>query len=298
MRRLNLHGQTFEIRFLESPTEMDAVEEIQRAVWPGSETDVVPSHLLLTIAHNGGVVLGAYHLESGRMAGFVYGFPCMAETADGWQFKHCSHQLGVHPDFRNLGLSFHLKRAQWQWVRHQGLPLITWTYDPLLSRNAHLNIRKLGGVCRTYLREVYGQMRDGLNAGLPSDRFQVELWVEAPRVLRRLETAPPLALDLAHYLSAGAQILNPSARGEGDFPVPMPPPAPAAGDLLLVEIPSDFQALRATDRDLALRWRLHTREIFEDLFARGYLVTDHVYLPEPFPRSFYVLTHGEATLGV
>ena len=71
MRRLYLRGQTYEIRFLETPAEMDAVEDIQRAVWPGSETDVVPSHLLLTLAHNGGVVLGAYHLESGRMAGFV-----------------------------------------------------------------------------------------------------------------------------------------------------------------------------------------------------------------------------------
>jgi predicted GNAT superfamily acetyltransferase len=78
----------------------------------------------------------------------------------------------------------------------------------------------------------------------------------------------------------------------------MPPPAPPEGDLLLVEIPPDFQAMRAADRDLAFRWRMHTRKIFEDLFARGYLVTDHVYLPEPLARSFYVLTRGEATLGV
>ncbi len=297
MRQLHLRGQTFTIRFLETPEEMTQVEAIQRAVWPGSETDIVPDHLLLTIAHNGGAVLGAYHQESGRMAGFVYGFPCMQETPQGWQLKHCSHQLGVHPDFRNYGLSFYLKRAQWQWVRHQGLPLITWTYDPLLSRNAHLNIRKLGAICRTYLREVYGAMRDGLNAGLPSDRFIAEMWVEAPRVLRRLEDPPPPALDLAHYLSAGARILNPTARGPHDFPEPITPPYAPQGNLILVEIPSDFQALRQADRELAFRWRMHTRTIFEDLLTQGYLVTDFVHLPEKPPRSFYVLSHGNATLG-
>ncbi len=297
MRRLLLRGQTFEIRFLETPAEMQAAEDLQRVVWPGSDVDVVPDHVLLTAAHNGGVVLGAWHVESGVLAGFLFGFPCMAETGQGWVFKHCSHQMGVLPEFRGLGLGFYLKRAQWQWVRHQGLPRITWTYDPLLSPNAHLNIRKLGAVCNTYLREVYGEMRDGLNAGLPSDRFQVDWWVNAPRVVRRLQGEPPQALDLAHYLSAGAHILNPSARGEGGFPVPVPPPAPPEGDLLLVEIPPDFQAMRARDRDLALRWRLHTRELFEMLFARGYLVTDFVRLPAPDPRSFYVLAHGEATLG-
>ncbi len=297
MRRLRLRGQIFTIRFLETPEAMTEVEAVQRVVWPGSETDIVPDHLLLTIAHNGGVVLGAYHEESGQMAGFVYGFPCMDETPQGWRFKHCSHQLGVRPEFRNFGLSFHLKRAQWQWVRHQGLPLITWTYDPLLSRNAHLNIRKLGGICRTYLREVYGTMRDGLNAGLPSDRFLVEMWVESPRVLRRLEDPPPQPLDLAHYLSAGAAILNPTARGPHGFPEPMPPPHQPHGDLLLVEIPPDFQTMRQQAPALALRWRLHARAIFEDLFAKGYMITDFIYLPENPPRSFYVLSHSEATLG-
>jgi len=297
MRRLSLRGQVFDIRFLETPAEMRAVEAVQRAVWPGSETDIVPDHILLTFAHNGGVVLGAYHLPDEEMAGFVYGFPGIHERDGRHRFKHCSHQLGVLPAYRGLGLAYHLKRAQWQWVRRQGLPLITWTYDPLLSLNAHLNIRKLGAVCRTYLREVYGAMRDGLNAGLPSDRFVAEMWVEAPRVVRRMAAEPPSPLDLAHYLSAGARIVNPSRRGEDDFPEPVTSVAPPQGDLLLVEVPPDFQAMRASRRDLALRWRLHTRTIFEDLFAGGYLVTDFVYLPAPFARSFYVLSHGEATLG-
>ena len=75
--------------------------------------------------------------------------------------------MGIHPDQRNSGIGFASKRAQWQMVRHQGLDHITWTYDPLLSRNAYLNIAKLGAVCNTYRRSEYGDMRDGLNVGCP-----------------------------------------------------------------------------------------------------------------------------------
>lgn len=310
MRRLRLPKGAVEIRFLHTPDEMRQVEDVQRVVWPGSETDVVPMHLLITLAHNGGVVLGAFPLDQagqpGPLVGFVYGFPGLVQTAEGWRLKHCSHQLGIVPAWRNQGLAYWLKRAQWQAVRHQGIDLITWTYDPLLSRNAHLNIHKLGAVCRTYLREVYGEMRDGLNVGLPSDRFEVELWVNAPRVKRRLSAEPRKRLDLAHFLAAGARILNSTRLRPDGWPEPPEispdtpgalPPDPRDQPLLLVEIPPDFLALKAADRALALRWRLHTRAWFEALFARGYLVTDFVHLPGRHPRSFYVLSYGESTLG-
>jgi predicted GNAT superfamily acetyltransferase len=244
--------------------------------------------------------------EKTRLVGFVYGFPGLYFTPDGPRPKHCSHELGVHPAYRNQGLGFALKRAQWQMVRRQGLDLITWTYDPLLSRNAHLNIARLGAVCNTYLREVYGEMRDELNAGLPSDRFQVDWWVNSRRVDRRLSKRARPPLDLAHCLSAGAWIVNPS-QVAGGWPRP-PDQLPAhlevlsgrkqegESNLLLVEIPADFQALKAADTGLALAWRLHTRLLFEGLFNQGYLVTDFVHLPGTQPRSFYVLTHGESTL--
>ena len=122
--------------------------------------------------------------------------------------------LGVHPAYRDHGIGFTLKRAQWQMVRHQGLDRITWTFDPLLSRNAYLNIARLGAVCNTYLRAVYGELRDGINAGLPSDRLQVDWWVNSQRVNRRLSRRARPPLDLAHYLAAGAQVINPTRRLE------------------------------------------------------------------------------------
>lgn len=310
------------VRILESPEEIAEVEDLQRVVWPGSELDIIPAHLLLTAAHNAGMVIGAYEGESEdsesatmadsgirassapRLVGAVFGFLGFYSTADGQRLKHCSHILAVHPDYRNRGIGFSLKRAQWQLVRQQGVELITWTYDPLLSRNAHLNITRLGGVCTTYLREYYGVMRDGLNAGLPSDRFQLDWWVNSQRVNRRMSRHARRPLDLAHYFAAGTAIINPTIIAEDGFPIPenrlptgmdadsLGPETP----LLLVEIPADFQTLKASRADLALDWRLHTRQLFEDLFSRGYLVTDFIYLPGTHPRSFYVLTHGESTI--
>jgi predicted GNAT superfamily acetyltransferase len=200
-----------------------------------------------------------------------------------------------------MGLGFLLKRAQWQMVRHQGIDLITWTYDPLLSRNAHLNISRLGAVCQTYQREVYGEMRDQVNIGLPSDRFQVDWWVNSQRVKRRLSRRPRRSLDLAHFLSAGVQIINPThLTSQGlSHPFSKDPSEIVSqqdSNLLLLEIPPDFQSLKEMDASLALEWRLHTRYLFENLFERGYLVTDFVYLPATQPRSFYILSYGESTL--
>ncbi|MGW8250580.1 MAG: hypothetical protein ACWGO1_08055, partial [Anaerolineales bacterium] len=193
---------------------------------------------------------------------------------------------------------------QWQMVRNQGLDRITWTFDPLLSRNAHLNIARLGAVCNTYLRSVYGELRDDINAGIPTDRFQVDWWVNSERVSRRLSRRARLSLDMAHFLAAGARVLNPSQVGDDGLPQPgtyhfeepqavgLSPDQPA---ITLVEIPASFPTVKDASPELALEWRLHARNVCEDLFARGYLVTDFVHLPGRLPRSFYVFSHGEST---
>jgi predicted GNAT superfamily acetyltransferase len=279
------------IKILESPEEMTAIEDLQRAVWPGSETDVVPAHMLITAIHNGGLVAGAFRDD--RLIGFVFGFPGIEFTPDGPRPKHCSHMMGIHPEYRDSGIGFALKRAQWQMVRHQGLDHITWTYDPLLSRNAYLNITKLGAVCAAYRRSEYGDMRDGLNAGLPSDRFFVDWWINTRRVERRLGKRPRRPLKLENFSKADLQPLYSLPVREAGLPRPPEHYAPLEGKLALVEIPSDFPALKAADFSLARDWRYFSREVFETAFAAGYIVTDFVY---DIQRSFYVLSHGESTL--
>ena len=278
------------IRILETPEELASVEALQRLVWPGSETDVIPAHMLLAAIHNGGLALGAFVGDS--LVGVSFGFPGFYSTPDGPRLKHHSHILGVHPDWNGKGVGFALKRAQWQMVRNQGLDRITWTYDPLLSRNAHLNISRLGAVCNTYLRSEYGEMRDNLNAGLPTDRFQVDWWLNTERVERRLSLRSRLPLILDHYRTAEATMLEAQTNRE---PALYPPAVPSSltGTLLLIEIPSDFLALKSADLPLALEWRLYTRAVFEAAFTASYLVTDFVH---DMGRSFYILTHGDSTL--
>jgi predicted GNAT superfamily acetyltransferase len=285
----------FNIRLIETPEEMRDVEELQRVVWPDSETDVVPLHMLIAAVHNGGLMLGAFVEE--KMVGFVFGFPGLETTPDGPRPKHCSHMMGIHPEHRDGGVGFALKRAQWQMVRRQSLDHITWTYDPLLSRNAYLNIAKLGAVCLTYHRSEYGNMRDGLNAGLPSDRFQLDWWINTQRVQSRLGKRPRPTLKLNHTTRSG---LRPSYPLHVPAPGLVRPPEhipPFEDRLLLAEIPVDFLALKSADFSLARDWRFFTREFFETAFEKKYIVTDFIFdSNEGSPRGLYLLTHGESTL--
>lgn len=289
------------IRLLETPKEMTAVEDLQRAVWPGSETEIVPAHLLITAVHNGGIVLGAFDVagegdDGQRLVGFVFGFPGLESLPDGPRAKHCSHMLGVLDSHRNSGIGFALKRAQWQMVRHQGLDHITWTYDPLLSRNAQLNIAKLGAVCNTYRCSEYGEMHAGLNAGLPSDRFQVDWWIRTRRVERRLGKRSRGTLELSRFQKAGTRLLySPVSHADG-FLLPPEHFSPPGDRLALAEIPSDFLTLKSADLALARDWRFFSREFFETCFAAGYLVTDFVF-DRGTGKSFYVLADGESTFG-
>jgi predicted GNAT superfamily acetyltransferase len=113
-----------------------------------------------------------------------------------------------------------------------------------------------------------------------------------------LSKHPRPALDLAHYLSAETPRVNQTSLNPQGLVRPHAEEIPAHGstDLLLLEIPSDFLALKAADAALALEWRMHTRSLFQKLFTTGYLVTDFVFLPGSQPRSYYVLSYGESTL--
>ena len=298
------------IRVLSSQADIRAAEGMQRAVW-GTE-DVVPYHLLWAGIHHGALLIGAFVED--RLVGMVYGFPDVRFQKSEALISHHSHMLGVHPDFRDSGIGFLLKRAQWQIVRKQGIDRITWTYDPLQSRNAYLNISRIGAVCSLYLPDYYGEMRDQINVGHPSDRFQVDLWVNTSRARDRMSRSPRRSLELGDYFSAGAQIVNPTRLGPEGLPqlpeqvwsmrevseslgVQPPPRGEITPPFYLVEIPPDIQHLRQADPDLALKWRLHTRQLFTELFENGYIVTDFIYMRGESPRSFYVLSDGERQLG-
>jgi predicted GNAT superfamily acetyltransferase len=140
-------------------------------------------------------------------------------------------------------------------------------------------------------------MRDGLNAGLPSDRFQVDWWVNTRRVERRLGKRSRGTLRLEQFRKADLQPLYEPQSGSDGLPHPPEQFLSPHGSLLLAEIPPDFLALKTADFGLARDWRFFSREVFETAFAQGYLVTDFIFdRAARKPHSMYVLTHGESTL--
>lgn len=267
------------IRPLTTHDELLAVEQLQRDAWGVPEVDVVPLHMLLTPPRHGGLLLGAF--DGQRLAGFVFGF--LGLTTDG-RLKHCSHMAGVHPDYRDQGVGYSLKLAQREHVLAQGLDLVTWTFDPLETRNAHLNFHKLGAVCNTYIRNLYGAMRAAINAGPPSDRFEVEWWIRSQRVVERLRAGElsPSSISSLGGRRAGDEADNASG------PLALWERAGVREDRIFVEVPANFQAIKHSDMPLAIRWRLHTRQRFEDAFAADYQVTD---LLRHDDRCHYLLEH-------
>lgn len=268
------------IRPLESIAEFRACEALQRRVWVlPNDLEVVPLHLLLTAHRNGGLVLGAF--DGNDLVGFLFGFPAYDQAG---RPKHCSHMMGVDPGCQGAGIGYQLKLAQREFALARGLDLVTWTYDPLESRNAYLNIHKLGGVCRTYIRDYYGPLDDGLNYGLPTDRFQVDWWIAGKSVEKHL------AGKVGEPDNGSAFKANAIGQTPGGLMSPGPLTLDADLPTIQVETPADYQAIKAADTGLALEWRLAMRQVFEAYFAAGYTVVDFLsHRTESGRRSLYIL---------
>jgi predicted GNAT superfamily acetyltransferase len=140
-------------------------------------------------------------------------------------------------------------------------------------------------------------MRDGLNLGLPSDRFQVDWWINTPRVERRLSKRARPVLKLIHAARSGLHPFYALQNLTDNLPRPPGHIPPFEDRLLLAEIPADFLDLKAKDFALARDWRFFTRELFETAFEKKYIITDFIFdANDGYPRGLYLLTHGESTL--
>ena len=217
------------------------MEALQQIVWPGDNLEIVPAHVLLTAAHNGGLVAGAWVGEG--LAGFVFGFLGFDGAGQARRLKHCSHMLGVHPDFRSAGVGYTLKAYQREHVLRQGLDLITWTYDPLLARNAQLNIAKLGAVCKTYLPNLYGRCA---MASTPACPPTASRWTGGSRP-RGWLTAWAAHRAVAREWTTCRRPARPGSTRPDPMGLPQPPNPSRRVDAetsVLVEIPADFLALK------------------------------------------------------
>jgi predicted GNAT superfamily acetyltransferase len=267
------HADSVTISEIRSLKEVEEWQAAEAAVWSGSELEVLPSSILVTLQRYGGLLLGARD-TSGKMIGVLLGFPGLKEG----KVVHCSHMLGILSQWRSHDIGFRMKCRQREYVLQQGLDLIVWTFDPLETRNARLNTGRLGAICYQYLPNLYGAMNDDLNQGMETDRLTASWYIRHPAVAARLEgrRAPAHPGEL---LASGAQLLNATTLIEP--PGGVEPYLRLAGydldedaETMLVEVPVNFQVIKGADNAAAWEWRLGVRAIMTDLFSRGYAIFD------------------------
>ena len=216
-----------DIRLLHTAEEMAAIVTVLQQIW-GSITPIVSVELLKAVAHGGGYVAAAF--DGGHVVGASFGF--LARYDDDSALH--SHVTGVLPGVQHSGVGRAMKNHQRSWAANREIPWITWTFDPLVRRNAWFNIEVLGCRVAEYLTDFYGPMTDSINNNDASDRLLVA-WPTGP--------------------------------------TPAPVDSPAAAQTIEVATPDDIVSLRRTDPAEVARWRMRVRAELGERLGAGATVT-------------------------
>jgi len=277
------------IRPLSERSELEECVELQRRVWGEGFADVASPAIVKIVQTVGGVAAGAFD-PGGPMLGFVFGITGLADGEP----VHWSHMLAVLPEARGRDLGYQLKLYQRRRLLGLGVERALWTYDPLVAKNAHLNLVRLGARPVRYVRDYYGEGGDSaLSAGIGTDRFIVEWAIGEERVARRLEGGGTGCEAPEAYRAAPVANVregeDPNGGG-GEPEVAEPPVAP----VVRVEVPEDVQELRRASPERAALWRASTRRAFESLLEREYRVETFYREPGEGRRAFYVLRRKES----
>ena len=241
-------GAAVELRRLASQEDYAAAVALQRETWGDQFAELVPATMMQVVQKIGGVAAGAF--AGRRLLGFVFG---ITGVRDG-RLVHWSDMLAVRPEARDAGLGRRLKHFQRELLRPLGVETIYWTYDPLVARNAFLNLERLGARIDEYVVDMYGtETGSPVHEAIGTDRFVV-------------------AWDLRER-GAPAPAATRDERAWRETPIVGVPRAPLPdAPALRVAIPADIHAVIAADPSAAAAWRDATREAFTRYLPRGWRV--------------------------
>lgn len=257
-------------RDLQTQEELEQVADLEKAVWTLEDRAIVPYQIMMVMIRCGGHVAGAFDGEK------LVGFTMALASRQGDEWRLWSHMAGVSHTHRKQGIGFGLKQYQRQWAMANGYHTIAWTFDPLQRVNANFNLRRLGAIGVHYRQNVYGEMNDGINQGMPSDRLETVWNLASARVTDHAQNdAQPVLVETrdAHFVLR---------VGEDNRPVV--PNTPLTNHWHFAEIPYDLEPLKANK--LVLEWRMAMREVMGQAMESGYQAVDFVNSDS---RCWYVL---------
>jgi predicted GNAT superfamily acetyltransferase len=252
------------IRDITALGDLRQVEELEKAVWALSDQDVMPLTFIIASKEAGNIWLGAF--DGDRLVGFAFAF---LGREDGRTMIH-SHMLAVREPYQDLDLGYKLKLVQRDRALAMGIRQMTWTFDPLQSKNAHLNFAKLAVVSRTYKTDFYGPQTSSVLHRNSTDRLWVEWRLNSRHVQKRLQGNDGRA-EVLEVLSH----LQPLVRFDGSGePARTDLSAGLARQRIAIEIPSDINSVERKDPDLAKKWREATRWAFTESLKAGFFVAE------------------------
>lgn len=281
-----LHAAAVTYRPLSTLDEYTAVVALERDVWGPGYDEVVPIPMLKVTGARGGLLLGAFD-DAQQLVGYVYALPSLKDGRPAlWSYK-----LGVTDRARNAGVGYGLKLQQRALAIEMGVEVIEWSFDPLQMLYGHLNFTKLGVVVDEYVHDFYGSSMIPVKyRGNPTDRFIASWHIRSPRVGARLGTdATTHAAATARSVAGDGQTaLATHVTPHGEWLECRGVALNLTTPRVIAEIPAGFSDMLVRAPDLALSWRLQTREIFTHYLAHGYRVVE--FIGDPAARhGAYVL---------
>lgn len=274
-----------EIRLVK-PEECRQLVPIQIAAWKMEPEEAMPHHFFVAAIKTGSLVVGAY--DGDKMVGFIYSFPSLAFQRD--LPTHEMDMMAVYPEYQRLGVAQALFQGYFRELgphceRWKMEPLVSGTFDPFLSHNAHIYVRKFGSIGAKFITDLYGEM-SGIYEGLRTDRFQTlfrPLGVHSQARMRGL----PSDLDVP-YEPEGRSINT--IEFEDDLPRLESVSLELDSDVLFYKMPYDIALMKAKNLPMAVDWQQRTAQAFNHYINQGgWVMTDYLRQQNPKPFNVYVL---------